>query len=229
MKKVITTFLFTLLFVFLAPRSTFASVSCPSSEMLCTDINYNGGCASPCVMAVTSQGGPGGRSGAVGASCKCEMPATNTAAPSEECQGDENNNNCSSTAPYCWSATGQHPICRTQTHSQALQQNQGATGAEVLCGNGKTGIYTAIGCIPVLGGQQEFATFILTWAIGIGGGIAFLLIVYAGFMIMTSSGNPERLKAGQELLTAAISGLVLLIFSVFILNFIGVKIFGIFS
>jgi hypothetical protein len=85
-------------------------------------------------------------------------------------------------------------------------------------------IETAIGCIPVLGGQEEFLGFILRWAIGIAGGIAFLLIVYAGFMIMSSQGNPERLKAGQELLTSAISGLVLLVLSVFILNIIGVKI-----
>jgi hypothetical protein len=101
----------------------------------------------------------------------------------------------------------------------------GWTYAQDPHGNcGDTGIDTAIGCIPALGGQEEFIGFILGWAIGIGGGIAFLLIVYAGFMIMTSSGNPERLKAGQELLTGAISGLILLVFSVFILNFIGIKI-----
>jgi hypothetical protein len=45
-------------------------------------------------------------------------------------------------------------------------------------------------------------------------------------MIMSSSGNPERLKAGQELLTSAISGLILLVLSVFILKFIGVDILG---
>lgn len=66
----------------------------------------------------------------------------------------------------------------------------------------------------------------MRWAVGIGGGIAFLLIVYAGFMIMTSAGNPERLKAGQELLTSALSGLILLIFSVFVLRFIGIDILG---
>jgi len=95
----------------------------------------------------------------------------------------------------------------------------------------RTEIYTAIGCIPVLenDGGNEFLTWILRWAIGVGGGIAFLLIIYGGFIVMTSTGNPERLKAGQELLTSAISGLILLIFSVFVLNFIGIKILGIFK
>ena len=89
-----------------------------------------------------------------------------------------------------------------------------------------TKLNTAIGCIPILTTKEAFLSFVLKWAVGIGGGIAFLLIVYAGFMIMTSAGNPERLKAGQELLTSAISGLILLIFSVVILKIIGVDILG---
>ncbi len=84
-------------------------------------------------------------------------------------------------------------------------------------------IETAIGCIPV-GDTNEFMGWVLGWAVGVGGGIGFLLIVYASFMIMTSQGDPARLKAGQELLTSAISGLIMLIFSVFILEFIGVDI-----
>ncbi|QQG41881.1 MAG: hypothetical protein HYV90_01050 [Candidatus Woesebacteria bacterium] len=87
-------------------------------------------------------------------------------------------------------------------------------------------IDTAIGCLNVLGSQEQFFGSLLKWAVGVGGGIAFLLIVYAGFMVMTSAGDPERLKAGQELLTSAISGLILLIFSIFILKFIGVDILG---
>ena len=94
--------------------------------------------------------------------------------------------------------------------------------------SGDEGIYTAIGCIPVLTKDvNNFLSWILTWAIGIAGGIAFLLILLAGFQIITSQGNPEKMKAGQELLTAAIMGLLLLIFSVFILNFIGVDVLGI--
>lgn len=94
-------------------------------------------------------------------------------------------------------------------------------------GKAGTGIDTAIGCVPALSDSSSLSTFILNWAIGIGGGIAFLLILFAGFQIMTSSGDPQRLKAGQELLTAAISGIIMLIFSVFILRVIGVNILGI--
>lgn len=95
---------------------------------------------------------------------------------------------------------------------------------DVVCES--NGINTAIGCIPVLNNDSgtAFMAFVLRWAVGVGGGIAFLLILYAGFMLMTSTGNPERIKAGQELLTSAISGLILLIFSVFILKFIGIDI-----
>jgi hypothetical protein len=95
------------------------------------------------------------------------------------------------------------------------QLGSGTCGAEE--------IETAIGCIPV-GNTNSFMGWILGWAVGVGGGIAFLLIVYASFMVMTSQGDPARLKAGQELLTSAISGLIMLIFSVFILRFIGVDI-----
>ena len=82
---------------------------------------------------------------------------------------------------------------------------------------------TAIGRIPVCD-LNDFATWFLKWAIGIGGGIAFLLILWSGFQIMTSAGNPERLKVGKEQLTAALTGLLFLIFSVFLLRLIGVEI-----
>jgi len=60
--------------------------------------------------------------------------------------------------------------------------------------------------------------------IGLAGLIALLCIIYAAFMIQISSGNPERIKKAQELLTSCIMGLMLIIFSVFILRLIGVDI-----
>lgn len=108
------------------------------------------------------------------------------------------------------------------TGGMCLTSNPASMGVSPTCNNGD-GINTAIGCIPI-NDTNAFVGFILRWAIGIGGGIAFLLIIYAGFMIMTSSGNPERLKAGQELLTSAIAGIIMLIFSIFILRVIGIDI-----
>jgi hypothetical protein len=107
----------------------------------------------------------------------------------------------------------------------ASLKGSGQTDTSPTC-DGDTGISTAIGCIHALGDQNAFLNDILRWAVGVGSGIAFLLTVYAGFMTMTAAGNPERLKAGQELLTSAIAGLILLIFSVFILRFIGIDILG---
>lgn len=118
-------------------------------------------------------------------------------------------------------------LCQSETESEALVTQSSDTQSPFGNCPGEE-IDTAIGCIP-FGDTDEFIGFILRWAIGIGGGIAFLLIIFAGFQIMTSTGNPERLKAGQELLTSAIAGLILLIFSVFILRIIGVNILGIFK
>lgn len=102
------------------------------------------------------------------------------------------------------------------------------TGDQQECldcvGSSPTGenMWTAIGCIPV--SPQGLISSLLTFAIGIGGGIAFLMIVYGGFVMMTSSGNPERLTTGKEIITSAVAGLLLIIFSVVILKIIGVDI-----
>ena len=87
---------------------------------------------------------------------------------------------------------------------------------------GGTGIETPFGCLNIEG--KETISTLLTWAVGIGGGIAFLLIVYAAFMMTTAAGDPKRIKAAQELLAAAMGGLVLIVLSVVLLNFIGVKV-----
>jgi len=85
--------------------------------------------------------------------------------------------------------------------------------------------YTAIGCIDT-SSTSNFIKKILTIALGMGGGIAFLLILFGGFQIMTSTGNPEKLQAGQELISGAVAGLMMIMFSVFLLRLIGVDILG---
>jgi hypothetical protein len=87
-------------------------------------------------------------------------------------------------------------------------------------------INTAIGPIDVCD-INALTSSILRLGIGIGGGIAFILMLAAVFMIMTSAGDPKRMQAGQELITSALMGLLLIIFSVFLLHFIGVDILAI--
>jgi len=82
------------------------------------------------------------------------------------------------------------------------------------------GAWTALGCVEV-GTGSSFFSKLLGIGIGIAGGIAFLLILFGGFQILISSGNPEQMNAGKELISSAIAGLLLIIFSVFLLKLIG--------
>jgi hypothetical protein len=83
-------------------------------------------------------------------------------------------------------------------------------------------IWTAVGCItPTASG---LISKFLPFSIGIAGGIALLLILFGALQMMMSAGNPERLNAGKELVSAAVTGLVFIIFSVFILRLVGVDI-----
>lgn len=101
-----------------------------------------------------------------------------------------------------------------------------AAAVNIFCTkNGKQGVWTAFGCIVVEG--VSFVSTLLAFGVGIAGGIAMLLIVFGGFQILTSAGNPERLNAGKELIGSAITGLLMIIFSVFLLRVIGVDILGI--
>jgi hypothetical protein len=89
---------------------------------------------------------------------------------------------------------------------------------------GKTGINTAIGCLPISDFNQLGGTLV-SIAIGIAGGIAFVMIAYSAFIMTNSTGDPKRIQSAQDLFGAAVGGLILLIFSTFILRIIGVNIF----
>lgn len=84
------------------------------------------------------------------------------------------------------------------------------------------GVWTALGCVNTK--PEDFVAQLLGWVIGIGGGIAFLLIVFGGFQIVTSSGDPEKLNSGKEIIVSAITGLLMIVFSVILLHLIGVDI-----
>jgi len=100
-----------------------------------------------------------------------------------------------------------------------------ATGFSPFDGCQNNEVNTAIGCIPT--DPSAFIGKFLSLGIGMAGGIAFLLILFGGFQILTSTGNPEQLNAGRELVGSAVTGLLLIIFSLFLLRLIGYNILGI--
>jgi hypothetical protein len=90
------------------------------------------------------------------------------------------------------------------------------------------GIWTAVGCIPVGPDKEvDMIKVLITIGLGVAGGIALLIIIVSAFMLTVSQGDPQKTSEAKDQLTAAIIGLFFIIFSVTVLQFIGVQIFRI--
>lgn len=132
--------------------------------------------------------------------------ATLNVTPDETSPGGENGGDGSQYSSWNCGVEGQ-PACTS------------AKG--VPCGDG---VLTAIGCVPtkpdrlIQGLMKVFA--------GAGGGIALLLMAFGAIQMITSQGSPEGIKAGQERFASAALGLLFVIFSVLLLEIIGVNILG---
>lgn len=87
-------------------------------------------------------------------------------------------------------------------------------------------IFTAVGCIQVAqdGKFNVFAASLIKILLGVAGMASFLSILAASFIFTTSRGESGKVKQAKELITAAISGLLFIIFSIIILEYIGVTI-----
>ncbi len=70
-------------------------------------------------------------------------------------------------------------------------------------------------------GEDAVADFInsfLDFAVPLGVFAAFVLLGYAAFVMITSAGNPEKLKDAREIITNAIVGVVMIAMGVIILS-----------
>ena len=119
------------------------------------------------------------------------------------------------------------PVPSKLCECQCVGSSTGGGGSSGGCDSTKE-IETAIGCLNVKH-PSSFVQNILTFLIGIAGGIAFLLMIIGAFLVLTSSGNPEKIQSGKELITSAIVGTLMIIFAVFILRVIGMDVLQIFG
>lgn len=131
--------------------------------------------------------------------------------------GDIENASC-----ICLQEAPATPLSSIESTCQRIR-TPAERGQCVDCAHNKSGVWTALGCFN--GNLSEFITNnIMRTGIGIGGGISMLCIMFAAFQMQTSSGNAEKIKKAQELLTNCITGLMVIIFSILILKIIGVDI-----
>ncbi|GIK84456.1 MAG: hypothetical protein BroJett025_10780 [Patescibacteria group bacterium] len=87
---------------------------------------------------------------------------------------------------------------------------------------GNKGVWTAIGCIKR--DPESILKRFISVGLGMSGGVALLTFLAAGFIFSTSQGDPKAYGKAKEMMTASIVGILFVIFSVTILQFIGFEI-----
>ena len=87
---------------------------------------------------------------------------------------------------------------------------------------GCTSVNSAFG--PLSTEPGTFIPRILAIFLSLSGGIALLLIIRSGYQLLTSQGDAEKVKEARERITSAIIGILFMIFSLVVLQTIGVDI-----
>lgn len=70
---------------------------------------------------------------------------------------------------------------------------------------------------------NDFITLIINWGdnlFALIGSLAFVMFVYGGFMMIFSAGNAEHVKKGQQILVAAVVGLIIAFSAYLLIRFI---------
>jgi len=84
------------------------------------------------------------------------------------------------------------------------------------------GFWTAIGCIPTdpINATRNLLDFML----GVGGFFVVVQILIGSFQLLTSRGNTQKLQEARERITNSVIALLFIVFSVTIIEFVGVRV-----
>ena len=93
-----------------------------------------------------------------------------------------------------------------------------------ICISQPRSYWTVLGCLSTDPSGAPFVKSILTVVFAVSGGLAFLSVLMGSVTVLTSAGDPLRLRAGKDMLTNSLMGLFLIIFSIFLLRVVGVEI-----
>jgi type IV secretion system pilin len=171
----------------------------------------------------------------------CKQPSIQCAPPSSQydgfaddgqayCRGYNQLKTCDPAAPCRSDIPGYNPakccpsgqLCQLQGTIYACTQPTPTPNYVNHCPNGQCP--TSLGNINT--SASGFINFLFRLLLSISGAIALLIIIISGYNYALSGGNPEKVKAARETLTAAIVGLLFIIFSTVILQIIGINVLG---
>ena len=83
----------------------------------------------------------------------------------------------------------------------------------------KGNYYTVFGCLSTK--PELYVKSVLGIVFGVAGGLAFLAVLAGSAIVLTSAGYPERIQTGKDLIVSSLFGLLLIVFSVFLLRVVG--------
>lgn len=69
---------------------------------------------------------------------------------------------------------------------------------------------------------QDYIQNLYKWSIGAGAALAVIVLMYAGYLMITSSGDPQKSGLAKEIIVGALTGLALLAGARLILNVLSV-------
>lgn len=118
--------------------------------------------------------------------------------------------------------TPEEPLIDESTFKQGITRPPCSSQPNAFV-NGRCAKFdTAIGTIDTT--PMGFIQKLFGLLLSIAGTIALIIIIYSGYQLMTSEGNPEKVQGAKDSITSAIIGLTFMIFSIVIMQFVGVNI-----
>ncbi len=83
-------------------------------------------------------------------------------------------------------------------------------------------ITQAAGQVTFGSSLSEYVTNFYKWSIGAGTALAIIFIIYAGYTMVTSAGDPAKVGFAKEIIVGTLSGLALLAAASLVFNLLSI-------
>lgn len=109
--------------------------------------------------------------------------------------------------------TNAAPTAAASTPANPPPASQSSSCANDVASSSAVGFGGTLNC---------YVSNLYTWAIGAGAGLAVIILMYAGYLMITSSGDPQKVGFAKEIIVGSLSGLALLAAARLILNVLSI-------